>query len=165
MAASRVNRLLQEQLKPIFGLGPVTPSSSTPDYVSLKNFHRMYVVIQALNASTVTGSAITLKQATSVAAGSEKALPFTFMYANIDCAAGDTLTNTAVVSNTFTTDTTNSKQLMYVIDVRPEMLDSEGGFDCVRAGTANAVNTTLAVTYYLVPKFTVNGQGPAAITD
>ena len=161
----QTNRLLQEAIKPVFALGPVVPSSSTPDYVSLKNFARMAVVIQALNGTTVTGSAITLKQATSVAAGSEKPLPFTFMHQNIDCAAADLLASTAVAANTFTTDNTNSKQLMYVIDVKPEMLDSEGGFDCVRAGTGNATNSTLSVTYYLTPKFTLNAQGPAAITD
>lgn len=165
MAATRVNRLLQESLKPVYGLGPITPASSTPDYVSLKNAHRLYVVIMALNATTVTGSAITLKQATAVAGTGEKALSFTTMYANIDCAVSDLLVKTTVVSDTFTTSVVNSKQLMYVIDVRPEMLDHENGFDCVRVGTANAIATTLSVLYLLIPKSTVDGQGPSMIID
>ena len=61
------NALLIEQAKPVVGLSNTTPTASTPDYVSLKNFEKLTIIILALNATTVTGSAITVKQATDVA--------------------------------------------------------------------------------------------------
>ena len=45
------------------------------------------------------------------------------MWANTDAASGDTLTETAVSSNTFVTNTTNSRQLLYVIEIWAEDLD------------------------------------------
>jgi hypothetical protein len=146
------------------GLKPMTPSSSTPDYVSLKNYEKCTVVIHVANATTVTGSAITIKQATAVAGTGEKALAFTTMKANIDCAASATWVVTAVVSNTFTTDATNSKNLMYVIEVDPSSLDIAGGFDCFRAGTGNATAAVLDVVYILEKKYPGTVQ-TAAITD
>lgn len=138
-----------EQVKIVEGLLGVVPSTTTPDYVSLKNFERCAVVIQVKNATTVTGSAISLKQATSVGGGGEKPLSFRKVYANVDTGAGDLLTETAVSNDTFTTNNTNAKNLMYVIEVKAEDLDVNGGFDCLRAGTGDATAATLSVTYCL----------------
>lgn len=159
------NAKLVEQSKVVTGFGPATPSTSTPDYVSLKQYHRCAVVIQVLNGTTVTGSAITVKQAQAVANTGEKALPFSWVHANVDTAATDTLVETAVTSNTFTTNTTNSKGLLYVIDVDESMLDIANGFDCIRAGTADAANTTLSVTYVLYPAKYAKATPPSAIID
>lgn len=163
------SRLLTEQAKLVTGLAPITPSSSTPDYVSLKGYNRCTVVILAANGTTVTGSAITLKQATDVtnSLSDEKALAFSTMLANTDTAASDALTATAVTSNTFTTGTTNSKNLLYVIEVQETDLDINNGFDCIRAGTANAANTTLSVLYVLWPaKYgKATSPAPSAIID
>lgn len=136
-------------LTPITGLAPITPSTSTPDYVSLKGYDGMVAYIVVDNGNTVTGSAITLKQATAVAGTSEKALAFATMYANIDTGAASALTLTTVTSDTFTTDTTNAKNLLYVIDVPIASLDIANGFDCVRVGTGDAANTVVAVLYVL----------------
>lgn len=136
------------------GLAPITPSSSTPLYVSMKNHKKLTVIISCDNATTVTGSAITLKQATAIAGTSEKALSFSKMWANTDTAAGSTLTETTVTSDTFTTNTTNAKNLLYVIEVDATDLDMDNNFDCVRAGTGNAANTIICVLYYLhEPRF------------
>jgi hypothetical protein len=140
---------LVDQTKIVQGLAPITPSSSTPDYVSLKNFGRMAAVISVDNGSTVTGSAITLKQATAVAGTSEKALSFSTVYANTDTGASDTLTATTVTSDTFTTDTTNAKNLLYVIEIDVATLDVANGFDCIRVGTGDGANMVLAVNYVL----------------
>jgi hypothetical protein len=149
----------------VFGLGPVTPSTSTPDYISLKNVRHVTAVVQVLNGSTVTGSAITLKQATAVAGTAEKALAYDTVWQNVDCAAADGLAKTTVTSNTFTTNTTNSKQLLYVIEIPAESLDLTNSFDCVRVGTADAANTTLSVTYIVEPR-EINSVGtPTVITD
>ena len=138
-----------DHFKVVTGLAAILPSTSTPDYVSLKNYERLVVILTVNNASTVTGSAITLKQATDVAATAEKPLGFTKMWANVDTDAGEDLTETAVSNNTFTTDTTDNKNLMYIIDVPASSLDHANGFDCVRLGTANAVAAVCNATYIL----------------
>lgn len=144
-----LNVMLTEQVKLVLGLASAVPSSSTPAYVSLKNHERACIVVLVKNATTVTGSAITLKQATSVGAGSEKALAIPKAWRNIDLAAADALASFTPVSDTFTTDSTNSKNLMYVMEVKAEDLDVNGGFDCIRAGTGDATAATVTVLYLL----------------
>jgi len=148
---------LADNVDSVLGLLTTAPSSSTPKYISLKNADLVEIEIWVKNGTTVTGSAITLKQATAVAGTSEKALAFTTYYSNTDANANSVMTKSTAASNTFTTDNTNSKQLLYKIPVRPAMLDSDGGFDCIRAGTGDAANTTVfAVTYNIVQKFRGN---------
>lgn len=151
--------------KIVTGLAPILPSTSTPDYVSLKDASHFTAVILVDNATTVTGSAITLKQATAVAGTSEKALAFTKMWANTDTGASDALVETAVTSNTFTTDSTNNKNLMYVIEVDANELDTNGGFDCIRVGTGDATAAVTSVTYILSGLRYPQATPPAAITD
>jgi hypothetical protein len=159
------NCLLSEQAKIVAGLGPIVPSTSTPDYVSLKGYSKLTALIFVLNTTTVTGSAITLKQATDVSGTSEKALAFSTARRNVDCAAADSLADFAVSSNTFTTDATNSKQLLYEITVNESDLDNANGFDCVRIGTGNAVNATVAVLYLLWPAKYGKSTPVSAILD
>lgn len=158
-----LNATLAEQAKPVLGLAPVVPSTSTPDYVSLKNYERCEIMVLVKNATTVTGSAITVKQATAVAGTSEKALTITKGLRNIDLAADDALASFDITSSTFTTDSTNSKNLLYVIDVKAEDLDTNNGFDCIRAGTGDATAATVTVMYRLYgPKYSTV---PSAIID
>lgn len=159
------NCQLHEVVHPVLGLAAVVPSSSTPDYVSMKHFSRCQIQIWVKNATTVTGSAITVLQATAVAGTGEKAVAFTEAYRNIDLAASDVLASFAVTSNTFTTDSTNSKNLLYLIDVTTDMLDVAGGFDCIRAGTGNATAATVHVVYMLYGARMGALVVPTAITD
>ncbi len=145
------NRLV-DKVKFVLGLAPVVPSSSVPKYVSMSQYDHLTVVVQADNATAVTGSAITLLQATDNAGTNAKALGFAKVWENIDAgnsSTGDTLTETAVVSNTFTTDATNSKTGLYVIEVDANTLDLANGFGFVRAGTGNGTATTISVLYIL----------------
>jgi hypothetical protein len=159
------NAKLAEQCKIVTGYGPGTPSTTVADYVCLKNYGKCTVIIQALNASTVTGSAITLHQATAVANTNEKALAFSTMHANIDVAATDTLVATTVTSNTFTTDTVNTKGSLYVIDIPASSLDVASDFDCLCVKAATGVNTTLSVTYILSEPKYAKATPPSAIID
>lgn len=156
------NRRLTEFAKVVTAIDSVVPSTTTPDYVSMKNFARCAIIIKVKNATTVTGSAITVKQAKTVAGGSEKALSFTRMLANIDTSAADAMTETAVVSDTFTTDSTNSKNLLYILDIDEHDLDINNGFDCLRLGTGDATAATVSATYILYP---ITGSDPTAITN
>ncbi|MFA6046828.1 MAG: hypothetical protein WC718_17735 [Phycisphaerales bacterium] len=156
---------LIEKAKIVLGLGAIVPSTSTPDFVSLKAHQKLTVIIISKNATTVTGSAITLKQATVVAGTDEKALAFTKRWTNADIAAADTLVETAVTSNTFTTQAVNSKTSIDVLEVDADDLDADNGFDCVRAGTGDATAATLTVLYILHAPRYAPGIADAAITD
>lgn len=160
-----ITKTLVQSAKPVTGLDSIVPSSSTPDYVSLKDYAHVTAIILVKNATAVTGSAITLKQATAVAGTGEKALGFTKAWRNIDTAAADALAEFAVTSDTFTTDATNSKNLMYVIEVDAAELDVDGGFDCFRVGTGNATAATVTVLYILSSPRYSQEVPPAAITD
>lgn len=159
------NAGLAEQAHFVTGFAPGTPSTTTPDYVSMKDYSRCTILIVGDNATTVTGSAITVKQATAVAGTSEKAVSFSYQWANSDTAASDVLTKTAVTSDTFTTVATNAKNYLHVIDVSVDDLDLANGFDCIRAGTGDAVATVLAVVYILWPRRYANDAQRTAITD
>lgn len=156
---------LADQVKIVTGLAPIVPAGSVPDYVSLKNYDRMTAIVMVDNGVEVTGNAITLHQATAVANTGEKALAFSTMYANTDTAAADTLVATAVSSNTFTTSTTNAKNLLYVVDIPVSSLDVANSFDCVRVGVANGVNTVVSVLYILHPCRYGSPIATSAITD
>ena len=140
-----------DEIKIVTGLAAILPNSSTPDYVALKNYDGFLAIITVNNATTVTGSAITLKQAKDVAGGSEKTLAFDKVWQNEDTgsAGGDVLTETAVVSDTFTTDGTDDKDLKYIIDVKTESLDVNNGFNTIRVGTADATAAIVNVEYLL----------------
>jgi hypothetical protein len=145
---------LDEQVVTIQAAADLLLTTTVGDtkYVSLKNFRKISIHIDIANGTTVTGSTITLKQATAVAGTNEKALGFTRMLANIDTGASQTMVETAVTNNTFVTDTTNSKNLKYIIDVDADALDVSGGFDCIRLdGTGHAATSSrgVNVTYHL----------------
>jgi hypothetical protein len=156
---------IAEGSKVVLGLGPSTPSTSTPAYVSLKDYAHITAIITVLNATTVTGSAITCKQATAVAGTSEKALSFDTVWANADTAASDALVKTAVVSNTFTTTAVNSKKAVYVIEIDAAKLDVNNSFDCFRVGTGDATASTLSVVYILSRPRYSQATPPTAVTD
>ncbi len=143
-----VNVRMDEQVKTVVAAAGLLLTSTLGDttYVSLKNYARIRITISIADGTTVTGSTITLQQATAVAGTAEKPLAFTRMLANIDYAASKTMVETAVTSNTFTTQTTNSKDSLYIIDVDASDLDVANGFDCIRVdGTGHAATASRGV--------------------
>jgi hypothetical protein len=135
--------------KLVIALHGIVPSSSVPKWVSLKDYAHVTVIVSFKNATTVTGSAIALQQATAVAGTGAKALAFTEMWAVVDDSATVVPVKTAVVSNTFTTDATNSKTGFYLIEVDTDTLDRDNGFDCFQATTGNGTAATIEVSYIL----------------
>lgn len=158
---------LVEQVAFVDGLSNTTPNSSVPRYVSLKNFNHLTIVILAKNATTVTGSAITLKQAQDVSGTGEKALALPVAWRDLDTAAADAVAEFAPSSDTFTTDATNGKNLLYVLEVDAADLDVNGGFDCVRLGVGNATATTITALYILsgARYMGAPANNPSAIVD
>ncbi len=160
-----VNGELAEQMKIVQGLAPVTLGGSGEDAVSLKGYHRLTIILHINNGGAATGAAVTLKQSTVVALTDEKALAFSTMRANLDCAATDTLVVTAVTSDTFDTDNTNSKDLMYVIEVKPTDLDVAGGFDVVRLDLVALTDADVSILYLLWPAKDKKATPLSAILD
>ena len=142
------NARLDERVYPVVAAAGLLLTSTLGDttYVSMKGYQRCQIIISIADGTTVTGSTITLKQATAIAGTSEKALAFTRMLANTDYGASKTMVETAVTSNTFTTQTTNSKDSLYIIDVDASDLDVANGFDCLRVdGTGHAATASRGV--------------------
>ena len=159
---------LVDVAKVVFGspiIGALATTNGDCDYVSLKNYERLTFFIAVDNANTVTSGAVTLKHASDVSGTSEKALGFDKMFANTDAAAGDTLTETAVASNTFTTSTTDNKNLLYVIEVDESDLDVANGFDCVRVDVLSMANAVGFVQYILHGSRYSSPLDVSAITD
>ena len=132
---------LDETVTPILATigNLLTTTVGDTKYVSLKGYAGCQIIIAIGDGTTVTGSTITLKQATAVAGTGEKALAFTRMLKNVDYAATQTLAETVVTASSFTTPTVDSKDQVYVIDVNATTLDQSLGFDCIRVdGTGHA---------------------------
>lgn len=161
-----LNGRLDEQVKTIVAAAGLLLTSTLGDthYVSLKGYRRCQIIISIADGTTVTGSTITLKQATAIAGSSEKALAFTRMLANEDYSVPSTatFTETAVTANTFTTQTTNSKDSVYIIDVDSDSLDVANGFDCIRVdGTGHAATASRgAVVIYNLYGARYSGASP-----
>ena len=140
-----LNSRLDEQATTIVAAAGLLLTSTLGDtlYVSMKNFRKSQIVISIADGTTVTGSTITLKQATAVAGTGEKALAFTRMLSNVDYGASKTMVETAVTANTFTTQAVNSKDSVYIIEVDSSDLDVANGFDCIRVdGTGHAATAS-----------------------
>lgn len=144
---------------------PPGAGGSGEDYVSLKNLKRLTIIIVADNATTVTGSVVTFKQATTVAGGGEKPLAFpSKWYSNIDTGASDALVEQTATS--LTTDDTNAKNLMYVFDFVGIDLDMDNDFDCVRIDLTSATASVLSVVAIGELKYAAKPSAtPSVIVD
>ncbi len=159
-----LNGRLDEQVYPVVAAAGLLLTSTLGDttYVSMKNYRKLTIIISIADGTTVTGTAVTLKQATAIAGTSEKELTFTRMLANVDYGTSKTMTETAVTSSTFTTQAVNSKDSLYVIEVDSSALDSAGGFDCVRVdATGHAATASRGcVVLYLLSGARYSGASP-----
>ncbi len=160
-----MNGTLHEHFKIVTGFPPA--ASGTSDYVSLKNYGGMTAILILDNATTVTGSDITINQATAVAGTGAKVLTSgtKTCYRNIDTGAADTLSEFTVSTSAFTTDSTNAKNLMYVIEISADELDVANGFDCIQIANASGSSTVIGIVYILWPSRYGAANPPAAITD
>jgi len=106
-------------------------------WVSLKNYQRVCVIIDAAAVGGLTGGVVTLNQAKTVAGGSAKAAPIASVQVSNDVTnaqteAGQALVDTPVVNNTFTVTGGAGKKARYIFEIDVGALDINNGFDCVR---------------------------------
>lgn len=155
--------LLVENDKVIQAIAPTdwTGAPSTGDYVSMKNYRHLSIII--ISGAWAAGtSAITLTQSLTVAAGSEKALGFSWQWN--DVAATGTLVKTAVTANTFTIGTASKT---WVIEVDASSLDKANNFDVVTVkGASPGVNADLYGAIYILSNSRYkDATPPSAIID
>jgi len=154
-----------ENMKVVQALEPATDAAGrTGDYVSLKTCARAIVVVHITqgNAATI---AISINQASAVAAGDAKAIANAVpIWSNLDCAASDALVRRTDAVN-YTTDA-GVKHKIVVFDIDPAKLDLANGFDCIAVvtGASNVANITSAL-YYLVEHRYQQPTPPSAIVD
>lgn len=126
------------------------PSTSTTLWINMALYNHVTFILNVLNATTVTGSAITLNQAQSVAGTGSKALVYNNYFASAalfgsQVATADVMTQVTGVSGTFTTNATNSTKSLYAIEVHDTDLDLNNNFKCVQMALATGVATTIGV--------------------
>lgn len=159
---------LQEVVKmhPTFAPGtPAAAPTGSGAWVSMKGYQRARIDIFVDNGNTVTGTAVTVEQATAVAGTGGKAVAFTKAYRNIDVAASSVQAEFAVTSNTFTTDATNAKNLHYTIEIATNQLDAAGGFDCIRVKLADGANMVACAVVTLYPAKYAKQAQPDVLVD
>jgi hypothetical protein len=146
-------------------LGPVTTNGGvTLDYVSLKHAHKAWLVLQftqAVGHATV----VTLKEATAVAGTSVKTVINDHrIWSNEDTAATDTLVQqTDAKTYTLTNDI---KKKMVVLEIDPDALDINAGFDVVGATISDSSQATNFVSgVWVLAERYKQATPPAAITN
>lgn len=111
----------------------ITGAAQTGDYVSFKNYQ--HCTIKIYQGAWAGGTpAVTLFQATDVAASGEKALGFTKRWTKVG-VTGTTFVETAVTSDTFNLPAVANT--INIIEIDADMLDVTNGFDCLTVKVAS----------------------------
>lgn len=151
-------------LKPVQMFSPKTTNASlSSQVISLKNAHKAWVVFeftQAVGHATTP----TLNQATSIAAGTNKAGPTVDIWANEDTAATDTLVKQTAGASYAVTNNIKNKQVLFEID--PTRLDVNNGYDCIyfTIATSSQATNFVSATAYLQNSY-AQATPPSAILD
>jgi hypothetical protein len=145
--------------------------NTTTLWVDMALHSHVTMIVIANNSTSVTGAAITVNQAQDTSGTGSKALAYNNYFSctggfAAQTAASDTWTQTTGVSGTFTTATTASKILAYMIEIQDTDLDLANGFKAVELAIASgAANTTFTVLAICYPRYGGNfANNPSALT-
>jgi len=111
----------------------ITGAAQVGDYVCLKGYQHVTIVLQQ-GAWAGGTPAVTLFQATDVAAGNEKALSVTKRWTKVG-VSGTTFVETAVAADTFNLPAVANT--VNVLEVDADQLDVTNGFDCLTVKVAS----------------------------
>lgn len=166
------NNLLVETTQIVAAIIPVDSQTgaNNGDWVSMKNFDRLTIIL--LKAAGVAGDdpVITVKQATDVAGTGAKALNFTRIDAKVGAQTGigAFTTVTQAAGNTYTDAVSAEAQGLFVIEFQGTDLDLANGFDCVQLSIPDtgAGGAQLISAFYILRNARFAGAGlPSAIID
>ena len=157
------NGLLCKESKIVFVTAPkdYNAAAATAEWIDMGKYDHVTFVIQT-GAWAAGTAAVTLQQATSNA-GTPAALAFTKMFTNDGAPTSDTLTETAVTSNTFNLDTANS---IYVIEVNAAMLNVNDDYRWLNLAIASpGANADLysVIAIATKPRYMAGAGLPSAI--
>ena len=138
-----------------------TNGGQTSGGISLKNANKAWIIVD-LDQAVGHATALTLKQATDVALGTNAAGPVSPIWANEDCAADDTLAAQTAAADYTVTNDIKTKQVVFEVD--PATLTE--GYPVVYVTLADSSQATNfgAVTAILESKYQGATQ-PSAIID
>lgn len=145
-------------------------TARTGDTISMKNHGRCAIVFFGAAGTASEDPTITVEQCSSVAPSNAKSLTFTRVDTKqgADLAAVGTWTKvTQSAANTYTNLTAAEQQKIWVVDIKAEDLDVDGGFDCIRVSVGDAGSTNqIAAGLYILhePRYAKEG-GVSAIAD
>jgi len=128
------------------GFAPVNLATAAHDgdYVSLKQYHHVAIVMIKSAGGSGEDPTLTIQQATDVSGGNVKALNFTDIYTKQGSdlqAIGKFTKVTQAAANTYTSATAGEEQAIWVVEFDADELDVDNGFDCIRASVADVGNT------------------------
>lgn len=159
------------QVVPAFLPVNMAGSANTGDWISLKNYHRVTIMLVKAAGTAGDDPVITLQQATNVAGAGAKALAAVdkvYVKQGADLATVGTFTLvTQTASDSYTDAAAAEAQAVWLIDIQSEDLDVDGGFDCIQAsvadvGTAEQLGCAL---YLLYPARYGQSALPSAVID
>jgi hypothetical protein len=110
-----------------------TGAAVASDWINFKNANRMVILI--VQGAWAAGTpAVTLKQATDVGGGTNKALGFSEKFSKV-ALTGAQWTRAAVSSDTF--NLPNTANTLTALELRCEDLDRDNGYACVQLNVAS----------------------------
>ena len=145
--------------------------ANTGDWVSLKNYERVSIVLFKDAGTAGDDPTITLQQATDVAGTGAKALAkIDTVFVKQDTAltsVGQFSKVTQTAAATYTDATSAEDQAVWVIDIQSEDLDVDNGFDCIQASVADVgSNAQLGCAFYVLWGARYGKEAlPSAIAD
>jgi len=171
---------IAEEAKLVNAITPVDlqTGANDGDWVSMKNFEHISIVIQKGIGTAGDDPIVTLEQATAVAGTSGKALDFDKVWTNLrlDLTASDAFTRVASASiprsggalNTFLDLTSAELMGFIIIELDASELDVSNGFDCLRVTVSDVGgNAGLGGAFYLLsnPRYNSGLTNTTAITN
>lgn len=167
-----LNNLLVEECQIVAAIIPVDSQSgaNAGDFVSMKGYDRCTILVYKAAGVAGDDPVLTVKQATDVAGGTNKALNFTRIDAKVGAQTGvGTFTKvTQAAGNTYTDLVSAEAQGLFAIEFKSEDLDTNGGYDCIQISvpdTGSAGAQLLTALYVLRGARYGTSPLPSAIVD
>lgn len=147
-------KTLSQNIPPIEAISPGTTGAADRygDWISLKNAPNGVAVVVQLDQANAAKPTVSINQSTSVDGGGsptdEKAIAKEVpIFTNLDCAAGDSLTQQDDAVE-YELDAA-TKHKIVIMEVKPEHLDVDNDFDCIRVKVASSDATNLISAVYM----------------
>jgi len=166
--------LLAETTQIVSGFIPVDmqTAANTGDYVSLKNYNHVAVVLFKAVGTAGDDPTLTIVQATDVtnSLSDAKALNFTTVWteqATVLTATGTFTKNTQTAANTYTEATSAEDAAIWMVEFDAQDLDLANDFDCIMASVGDVgSNAQLGCLLYILsePRY-AQATPPSAITN